>query len=72
MKQRDFIVDEDVLFTDESLFELNRNTTKVFKFARDAMPEIEKLSTWVRQMVWAGISWRGKTRIVFIDGWINP
>jgi len=22
-------------------------------------------------MVWAGVSWRGKTQIFFIDGWIN-
>ena len=69
--QMDVIVNQDVLFTDESLFELNRNTTKVFKFTKDAMPEKEKLSTWVRQMVWAGISWKGKTKIVFIEGWIN-
>lgn len=68
---KDVIIDQDVLFTDESQFELNRTTARVFKFSKEAHPEIEKLSTWVRQMVWAGISWRGKTRIYFIDGWIN-
>jgi len=65
------IAQENVLFTDESMFELNRNTKRVFKFSKDAMPEKEKLSTWVRQMVWAGISKKGKTNIVFIEGWIN-
>jgi len=59
------------LFIDESMFELNRNAKKVFKFKRDAMPEIKKLSIWVRQMVWAGFSLRGKIEILFIDGWIN-
>ena len=44
LSQRDFIVDEDFFLL---MSELNRN---VFKFARDAMPEIEKLSTWVRQI----------------------
>ena len=68
---REVILDQNVLFTDETMFELNRNTTKVFKFKKDSIPDLEKLSTWIRQMVWAGISWNGKTNIVFIDGWIN-
>ena len=78
LKRREYCEDnikvinqQDILFTDESLFELNRNTLKVFKFKQELMPEIEKLSTWVRQMVWAGISRRGKTQIYFVDGWIN-
>ena len=65
------ILKEDVLFVDESMFELNRNKTKVFQFHKAAMPEVEKLSTWVRQMVFAGISLRGKTQIYFVNGWIN-
>ncbi|HRP38033.1 MAG TPA: transposase [Candidatus Dojkabacteria bacterium] len=35
------------------------------------MPEKEKLSTWVRQMVWGGVSWHGKTDLIFIEGWVN-
>lgn len=62
---------QDVIYTDESLFELNRVTARVFKFKRAATPEIEKLSTWTRQMVWAGVSLKGKTQIHFIEGWIN-
>lgn len=65
------IENQDILFTDESLFELNRTTAKVFKFKKESMPEIEKLSTWVRVMVWAGVSLRGKTKIHFVEGWIN-
>jgi len=71
LANRNVILNQDVLFTDETMFELNRNTTKVFKFKKDSMPDLEKLSTWIRQMAWAGISWRGKTKIIFIDGWIN-
>jgi len=68
---REVISAQDILFTDESMFELNRNTRKVLKFRKEMMPEIEKLSLWVRQMVWGGISWYGKTELIFIDGWVN-
>ena len=51
----DHILGQDVLFMDESLFELNRNKAKVFQFLKTAMPEVEKLSTWVKQMVFAGL-----------------
>ena len=71
LAEKNVILHQDILYTDETMFELNRNTTRVFKFKRESMPEIEKLSTWVRQMIWAGISWYGKTEIQFIDGWIN-
>lgn len=50
---------------------MNRVTARAFKFKKAAMPEVEKLSTWVRQMIWASISLRGKTQIYFIEGWIN-
>jgi len=71
LENKDIILEEDVLYTDETMFELNRLTIKVFKFKKDSMPEVEKLSSWVRQMVWGGISYRGKTEFLFIDGWIN-
>ena len=37
---RDTITTEDVLFTDESLFELNRVTVRMFKFKRAARPKM--------------------------------
>jgi DDE superfamily endonuclease len=62
---------QNVLFTDESSFNLMRNTIKIFKFRGQPKPQQEKLPSNVSQMIWAAISRRGKSSIYFVDGWID-
>lgn len=56
------------LFTDESRFELNANTLKVFKFTGQPRPVKEKFNPNLSVMVWGGVSCVGKTSIHVIEG----
>lgn len=60
-----------VLFTDESCFQLNANTLKVFVGKGKEVPTKPKYNPNISQMVWGGISFFDKTPICFMDGWIN-
>jgi transposase len=68
--ERTSIDDKDILFTDESSFQLNRNKIKIFKLNDEKVPTTKKLS---RQtvMIWAGISKFGKTSVYFVENTIN-
>jgi len=62
---------KNILFTDESLFQLNANTLKVFWFRGTSPPTITKYNPNYTCMVWAGICHYGKTPLSFIEGWMN-
>lgn len=55
-----------VLFTDESVFQLNSNNTKVFHFKGEKPPKGVKLNPNSKVMIWAGVSFYGKTSLHFI------
>jgi hypothetical protein len=65
------IIGEEVLYTNESTFMLNRNTIKVFKFKDEDHPTKEQLNPNSTQVIWTGISLRGKTQIYFLEGWVD-
>ena len=56
-----------VLWTDESIFQLNTNNTKVFHFKGQKPPKIAKLNPNSKIMVWAGVSYYGKTSLHIIE-----
>lgn len=56
-----------VLFSDESIFQLNGNNTKVFHFKGEKTPKITQLNPNAKIMVWAGISYYGKTSLHIIE-----
>jgi len=55
-----------VLFTDESIFQLNSNNTKLFHFKGEKPPKAVKLNPNSKIMIWAGVSYYGKTSLHFI------
>jgi len=57
-----------VLFTDESMFQLNSNNQKVFKRKGDKPPQKTKLNPNSKIMVWGGISYSGKTELHIVNG----
>lgn len=57
-----------VLFTDESIFQLNSNNQKVFKLKGKKAPEKAKLNPNYKIMVWGGISYSGKTSLFIVTG----
>lgn len=57
-----------VLFTDESSFQLNANTFRVFQFKGQTRPTKPKLNPNSKVMVWAGIGYEGKTSLHFVKG----
>lgn len=57
-----------VLFTDESSFQLNSNTIKVFHLKGEKKPHLKKLNPNHKVMIWGGISWTGKTDLFVISG----
>jgi len=60
-----------VLFTDESVFQLNQNTLKVFWFRENSPPTTIKYNPNYSLMVWGGVCFRGKTPLTFVEGWVN-
>lgn len=60
-----------VLFTDESSFQLNSNNVRAFKFKGHTPPRITKYNPNHKIMVWAGISYCGKTTLHFVEGKLN-
>ena len=57
-----------VLFSDESIFQLNSNNQKIFKLKDQKTPSIPKLNPNTKIMVWGGISYSGKTSLHFVNG----
>jgi len=60
-----------VLFTDESSFQLNTNTLKVFQFKGQKPPQLTKHNPNVKIMVWGGISYWGKTSLHVVEENLN-
>lgn len=56
------------LFTDESRFELNANTLKVWRFVGQPRPLRHKWPQNASVMIWGGVSCQGKTSLHFIKG----
>jgi transposase len=62
---------KNVLFTDESSFQLNSNTLKVFVKKGQARPRVNRYNPNYKIMVWGGISHYGKTALKIIEGTLN-
>lgn len=57
-----------VLFTDECSFQLNANNQRAFRFKGHPPPTATKYNPNFKIMVWAGISYQGKTSLHFVEG----
>lgn len=60
-----------VLFSDESSFQLNGNTIRAFKAKGEAAPIKAKFNPNHTVMVWGGICWYGKTSLYFVKGTLD-
>ena len=60
-----------VLFSDESSFQLNTNNIRAFRIKGKEPPKVTKYNPNHKIMVWAGISYYGKTSLHFIEGKLN-
>lgn len=58
---------KNILFTDETVFLLEPPPEYRYVEEGDEQPVREKSKYTRRIMVWAGISWYGKTKIIFVD-----
>lgn len=57
-----------VLFSDESIFQLNANNAKRFHLKGQKPPRKTKFNPNTKIMVWGGISYQGKTTLKVISG----
>lgn len=60
---------DDVIFSDESCFELNKSSHKVFVFKGAPTPDIKQTNDKI--MIWGSISRRGKINMTFVEGIID-
>ncbi len=60
-----------VIFSDESRFEMNSNRKKIFVFKGDERPRKTKLNPNYSIMVWGAISKRGKISLTFVEDTMN-
>ncbi|KAL4499093.1 hypothetical protein ABPG72_016995 [Tetrahymena utriculariae] len=62
---------QNVVFTDESTFYLNRNTKKVFTLNNETKPSKQKQNPNFSLMVWGSISFKGKIHLEFVEDRLN-
>lgn len=61
----------DVIFTDEKLFELTKEGIRYWKREEEIPLSFHTPKQPIKVMVWAGVWWEGKTKIKVIEGNIN-
>ena len=60
-----------VLFSDESLFQLNANNQRVFHLKGQLAPKKKKYNPNIKIMVWGAISYEAKTSLHIVRGNLN-